>query len=62
MAEKRPQAAPRPQSTRQEHASRIHQTLRVTPAMAAGVTKRLWEMTDLVEMVEAWEESGKLAA
>jgi hypothetical protein len=30
--------------------------------MAAGVTKRLWEMTDLVEMVEAWEESGKLAA
>ena len=41
---------------------RVHQTLRVTPAMAAGVTKRLWEMTDLVEMVEAWEESGKLAA
>jgi IS1 family transposase len=41
---------------------RIHQTLRVTPAMAAGVTKRLWEMTDLVEMVEAWEESGRLAA
>ena len=23
---------------------RIHQTLRVTPAMAAGVTDRLWEM------------------
>jgi hypothetical protein len=30
--------------------------------MAAGVTKRLWEMTDLVEMLEAWEESGRLAA
>jgi hypothetical protein len=30
--------------------------------MAAGVTKRLWEMTDLVEMIEAWEESGKLTA
>ncbi len=30
--------------------------------MAAGVTKRLWEMTDLVEMLEAREESGKLAA
>jgi hypothetical protein len=28
--------------------------------MAAGVTKRLWEMTDLVEMLEAWEVSGKL--
>ena len=34
---------------------RIHQTLKVTPAMAAGVTKRLWEMTDVVEMIEAWE-------
>ncbi len=27
----------------------------VTPAMVAGVTKRLWEMTDLVEMMEAFE-------
>jgi hypothetical protein len=34
---------------------RIHQTLKVTPAMAAGVTKRLWEMRDVVEMLEAWE-------
>jgi hypothetical protein len=30
--------------------------------MSAGVTKRLWEMTNLVEMLEAWEESGTLAA
>jgi hypothetical protein len=37
---------------------RIHQTLKVTPAMAAGVTKRLWEMSDVVEMVEAWEEAA----
>src|ERR1700690_2298753 len=34
---------------------RIHKTLRVTPAMAAGVTKRLWEMTDVVEVLETWE-------
>jgi IS1 family transposase len=34
---------------------RIHQTLRVTPAMAAGVTDRLWEMADLVAIVEAAE-------
>jgi IS1 family transposase len=34
---------------------RIHQTLRVTPAMAAGVTTRLWEMKDVVDMLEAWE-------
>jgi IS1 family transposase len=34
---------------------RIHQTIKVSPAMAAGVSKRLWEMTDLVEMIEAFE-------
>jgi IS1 family transposase len=34
---------------------RIHQTLRTTPAMAGGITKRLWEMTDIVEMLEAFE-------
>src|SRR5712691_4187345 len=41
---------------------RIHQTLKVTPAMAAGVTDRLWEMGDLVDMVEAFEEAEKRAA
>ena len=34
---------------------RIHQTLRVTPAMAAGVTDKLWEMDDLVAVLEQWE-------
>jgi hypothetical protein len=34
---------------------RIHQTLWVTPAMAAGVTTTLWEMKDVVDMLEAWE-------
>ena len=34
---------------------RIHQTLRTPPAMAAGITKRLWEMTDVVEMLEPFE-------
>jgi hypothetical protein len=41
---------------------RIHQTLKVTPAMAAGVTDRLWEMKDLVEMLEAFEASQRRAA
>ena len=36
---------------------RIHQTLRVTPAMAAGVTPKLWEMSDLVKVLEDWEAS-----
>lgn len=27
--------------------------------MAAGVTDRLWDMTDLVEMIEAWEAKEK---
>ena len=31
---------------------RIHKTLRVTPAMAAGVTDRLWEISDIVQLVE----------
>jgi IS1 family transposase len=38
---------------------RIHQTLRTTPAMAAGVTKRLWEIGDIVEMLEAWETNNE---
>jgi len=36
---------------------RIHKTLRTTPAMAAGVTSRLWEIGDIVDVLEAWEAS-----
>ena len=36
---------------------RVHQTVKVTPAMAAGVTKRLCEMKDFVNMIEAREAS-----
>ena len=34
---------------------RIHQSLRVTPAMASGVAKTLWSIMDLVNIVEEWE-------
>jgi hypothetical protein len=36
---------------------RIHQTLKITPAMAAGVTPKLWEMSDMVKVLEDWEAS-----
>ncbi len=34
---------------------RIHKALKVAPAMAAGVTDRLWEVADIVTVLEAWE-------
>ena len=36
-------------------ASAYRETLRVTAAMAAGVTDRLWEISDVVKMLEDWE-------
>ncbi len=38
---------------------RLHRTLRVSPAMAAGVTDRLWEIGDIVKLVEDREEAPK---
>jgi len=36
---------------------RIHKTLKVTPAMAAGVTETLWDLEKVVEMVDSyWKE------
>lgn len=34
---------------------RIHSTLKCSPAMAAGVSKRLWDVADIVTVVEDWE-------
>jgi IS1 family transposase len=34
---------------------RLRKTLRTTPAMAAKVTERLWEIGDIVHVLEAWE-------
>ncbi len=38
---------------------RIHQSLRVTPAMEAGVTDRLWSLEDMVRIVDDREASQK---
>jgi hypothetical protein len=31
---------------------RIHQTLRCTPAQAAGVTDRRWSLTDIASLLD----------
>jgi hypothetical protein len=41
---------------------RIHQSLRITPVMAAGVTDKLWSLEDLVRVIDDWEETRKKAA
>ena len=41
---------------------KIHRSLRTTPAMAAGVTDRLWEVSDLVALLEAEERGLERAA
>ena len=43
---------------------RIHGSLRCTPAMAAGVTTKLWEIGDIVTVIENWEvqQTTKMAA
>jgi IS1 family transposase len=41
---------------------RIHGSLKCTPAMAAGVTTKLWEIADVVTMIEEWEARSSNAA
>jgi hypothetical protein len=38
---------------------RIHGSLRITPAMAAGVTSKLWSLTDMVRVIEDWEAARR---
>jgi IS1 family transposase len=41
---------------------RIHHTLRCTPAMEAGVSNHVWDLSEVVALIDAAEESVKLAA
>lgn len=38
---------------------RMHKTLRMSPAMAAGVSQTLWSMDDIVGLVEQYEEGQR---
>jgi len=38
---------------------KVHQTLRVTPAMVASLTDRLWDIADLIALVDANEPAPK---
>jgi hypothetical protein len=41
---------------------RIHKTLRMTPAMAAGVSDKLWEIADIVALIDAKEPRSQRCA
>jgi IS1 family transposase len=38
---------------------KLHKAHRLTPAMAAGVTEHLWEVSDIVAILERWETSQR---
>jgi hypothetical protein len=38
---------------------RVHKTLRVTPAMEAGITDHIWSIEELIAIANAENESTK---
>ena len=40
---------------------RMHKSLRMSPAMAAGVSDRLWDMKDVARLVEDFEDRKQAA-
>jgi IS1 family transposase len=42
--------------------ARIHQTLRITPAMAAGISDHVWSVEEIVNLLEDSAQMGQTAA
>jgi hypothetical protein len=36
--------------------ARINSAVRMSPAMACGLTQNLWDISDIVKLIEAWEQ------
>lgn len=35
--------------------ARVNSAVRMSPAMAAGLSQTLWDIGDIVKLIEAWE-------
>lgn len=42
--------------------ARVNSAVRMSPAMAAGVADKLWDIGDIVKLIEEWEAAQALAA
>jgi hypothetical protein len=36
---------------------KIHMSLKITPAMRAGIVHELWDVADIVRIIETWERT-----